>query len=147
MVMWVKFCCCRNMLSSKRSASSASEADCYNMSLGAGPLWWSWCPWGYQGSVAIATNFPHCPSTMGRCFAGPHTLCGSASPRSAWGVPGGFRSTTWSGWRQTQMRTCDCCKYTDVRLHRCGAIFYKVKKTQQQIECRKQSKAKADKIF
>lgn len=29
------------LLSSKRSAASASQADCFNMSLGAGPLWWS----------------------------------------------------------------------------------------------------------
>lgn len=29
------------LLSQKRSADSASDADCYNMSLGAGPLWWS----------------------------------------------------------------------------------------------------------
>jgi len=29
------------MSNSKRTACSASEADCYNMSLGAGPLWWS----------------------------------------------------------------------------------------------------------
>lgn len=30
-----------SLLSQKRSAASASAADCYNMSLGAGPLWWS----------------------------------------------------------------------------------------------------------
>jgi len=29
------------ILSSKRSALSASSADCFNVSLGAGPLWWS----------------------------------------------------------------------------------------------------------
>ncbi|ENN73355.1 hypothetical protein YQE_10035, partial [Dendroctonus ponderosae] len=29
------------LLSKKRSAASVTEAECYNMSLGAGPLWWS----------------------------------------------------------------------------------------------------------
>ncbi|XP_030756339.1 LOW QUALITY PROTEIN: ornithine decarboxylase antizyme [Sitophilus oryzae] len=32
------------MLSQKRSAASVSAADCFNMSLGAGPLWWSDAP-------------------------------------------------------------------------------------------------------
>ncbi|XP_056638782.1 LOW QUALITY PROTEIN: ornithine decarboxylase antizyme 1 [Diorhabda sublineata] len=39
-----------SLLSSKRSASSVSEADCYNMSLGAGPLWWSDAPGEARGS-------------------------------------------------------------------------------------------------
>lgn len=29
------------MLNSKRSAMSASFADCFKVSLGTGPLWWS----------------------------------------------------------------------------------------------------------
>ncbi|XP_018576023.1 LOW QUALITY PROTEIN: ornithine decarboxylase antizyme 1 [Anoplophora glabripennis] len=45
------------LLSSKRSASSASEADCYNMSLGAGPLWWSDAPGETRGSPPLRLTF------------------------------------------------------------------------------------------
>ncbi|XP_074035681.1 LOW QUALITY PROTEIN: ornithine decarboxylase antizyme [Leptinotarsa decemlineata] len=46
-----------SLLSSKRSASSSSEADCYNMSLGAGPLWWSDAPGDARGSPPSRLSF------------------------------------------------------------------------------------------
>ncbi|XP_044265064.1 LOW QUALITY PROTEIN: ornithine decarboxylase antizyme 1 [Tribolium madens] len=46
-----------SMLSSKRPACSASEADCYNMSLGAGPLWWSDAPGETRGPSPLRLTF------------------------------------------------------------------------------------------
>ena len=36
---------------SKRSALSASDAECFSLCLGAGPLWWSWCSGSRLGTA------------------------------------------------------------------------------------------------
>ncbi|XP_066143857.1 LOW QUALITY PROTEIN: ornithine decarboxylase antizyme 2 [Euwallacea fornicatus] len=43
-------CSASALLSQKRSAASVTDAECFNMSLGAGPLWWSDAPGENRGS-------------------------------------------------------------------------------------------------
>lgn len=98
----------KSMLSNKRSASSSTEADCYNMSLGAGPLWWSWCPWAHQGRAAVAAHFPHRSSTLGCSITWTYALCSPASPCFAWRFSRGSARVTRSGWGTTQLSACYC---------------------------------------
>lgn len=103
------------LLSSKRSASSASEAECYNMSLGAGPLWWSWCPWqGRRGhkSTAFASHFPHRQAPALGCRpAGRHPVRGGATANAAWGIQRGIHSTAWGCWGEVALQTRHRRKY------------------------------------
>lgn len=82
------------MMSSKRSADSESSEDSLSnsMSLGAGPLWWSWCPWAPQGrSAAIAAYFPHWTPALGCRAQRQDALHRPAAVHAAWRLPWGIR--------------------------------------------------------
>jgi len=97
------------ILSSKRSALSASSADCFNVSLGAGPLWWSWCPWGREGRTTTTKAYiQNRSSTMGRCAAWPHALCSTATNYAPWGVARGVRCTAGGRRGTAEMPTRRC---------------------------------------
>lgn len=95
------------LLSSKRSADSESASTCSTMSLGAGPLWWSWCPWGNQGLPAATTaNFPHPATAMGRSAVRQDAVRRPAALHFAWGFAWGARCPTGSGRGTVEMSTC-----------------------------------------
>lgn len=101
------------MMSSKRSADSESTASLSSsMSLGAGPLWWSWCPWATQGrSAAIAAHFPHRTPAVGRCALRQDALHRPAAVHTPWGLQRGLRLFARGRRGETQLSACRRRKY------------------------------------